>query len=73
MLSGGTGVQSQRDTIISSGNRLRDIAGITALWALVFALGYSCGALARVGPDEWKIRESVAQEVPDQVRLILLP
>jgi hypothetical protein len=48
-----TGVQSQRDIIITrtSGHRLRDLAGITVLWIIVFALGFSCGALTWLGPD----------------------
>lgn len=75
MFDGDTGIQSQRDTIIrhNSGNRLRDLACITLLWVLVFVLGFCCGVIAWVGPSERDIRDIVATEVPEQVRLILLP
>lgn len=69
-----TAVQAQRDAIItiSSGNRLRDFAGITLLWVLVFALGFSCGVVTWVGPNEMEIRKIVAAEVPGHVRAIIL-
>jgi hypothetical protein len=72
MLEGDTAIQAQRDVII-----IRQGSGRASTARLLILLNLLWCALLLAGwhftPGEREIREMVAQEVPEQVRLILLP